>query len=120
MLKDSSKSGPLGTDFYDPTRNNGEVQPVETKVPWSPWVAVLYAVIVYFLAQILAGAIVAVYPHFQGRNAGESSNWLNNSTVAQFWYVVFAEALTFGAIWWFMRLRKTGLRSIGWRKLETK
>ena len=28
------------------------------------------------------------------------------------------EALTFGAIWWFMHRRKTGLRSIGWRRLR--
>ncbi len=35
---------------------------------------------------------------------------------AQFWYVGLFEVLTFGAIWWFVRFRKSSLRAIGWRK----
>lgn len=118
MSKDSSKPDLARNEAYDPTRSQIDSHPVETKVPWSPWVAVLYAVLIYFLAQIIAGAIVAVYPRLEGWNATEASNWLNNSVVAQFWYVLFAEALTFGAIWWFIVLRKTGLKSIGWRKFR--
>lgn len=88
------------------------------KVPWSPWAAVLYAVAVYFVAQILASVIVVLYPRFLGWTSVQATDWLNNSIVAQFWYVLFAEALTFGAIWWFVRMRKSSLRAIGWKRMR--
>jgi membrane protease YdiL (CAAX protease family) len=118
MSNDSSKPELASSEINDPTHGERASQPPKFKVPWSPWAAVLYAVLIYFLAQIIAGSIVALYPHIKGWNSNESGNWLDNSVVAQFWYVLFAEALTFGAIWWFIRIRKTGLRSIGWRKLR--
>ena len=115
MLKDSSEAEPAISEVFDPTVGKVEKPSVKRKVPWNPWSAVVYAVLVYFLAQIIAGAIVQIYPRVEGWSSIESSNWLNNSAVAQFWYVLFAEALTFGAIWWFVRLRKAGLGSIGWQ-----
>lgn len=119
MSKDSSKTVvPVSGELFDPTHARGKREVVTTKVPWNPWVAVLYAVIIYFLAQIIAGAIVAVYPHLKGWNTNSSTDWLNNSVVAQFWYVLLAEALTFGAIWWFIHLRKAKLSSIGWRRFK--
>lgn len=78
----------------------------------------LYAALIYFAAQILAGTLLVFYPHLRGWGKNMAQNWLNNSITAQFWYVVFAEALTFGAIWWFIRRCKAGLRSLGWRKIR--
>ena len=100
-----------------PVTEASKVMPpaVSPKVPWSPWVAVLYAVLVYFAAQILASLLIVIYPHLKGWSRATADSWLNNSILAQFWYVLFAEALTFGAIWWFVRRRKAGLRVIGWR-----
>jgi len=85
------------------------------KVPWSPWVAVVYAVVVYFVAQVVASLIVVIYPHLRGWDQSAGEKWLTSTVTAQFWYVFFAEALTVGAIVWFVRLRKGTLRSIGWR-----
>jgi len=86
------------------------------KVPWGPWAAVLYAAAVYFAAQIAASLAIAIYPRLKGWGSAQAESWLSNSVFAQFWFVLLAEALTFGAIWWFVRKRHAGLRSIGWRK----
>lgn len=93
-------------------------KPGYARVPWSPWAAVVYAILVYFAAQLLASFIVIIYPHLRGWDANRAQAWLNNAVTAQFWYVLFAEALTFGAIWWFVRRRKSSLRAIGWRRLR--
>lgn len=100
-------------------QENSNLEPITSnlpKVPWSPWAAVLYAVLVYFAAQIVAGLLISIYLHLKGWNQATATIWLNHSIFAQFWYVLFAEALTFGAIWWFVRRRKAGLRIIGWRR----
>jgi len=119
MSKDSSEHPLVAHEIANPVGGQSEtINSSKSKVPWNPWVAVVFAIVVYFAAQIIAGAIVTLYPHLEGWDKSESSNWLDNSAVAQFWYVLFAEALTFGSIWWFIRYRKTGLRSIGWRKIR--
>lgn len=85
------------------------------KVPWSPTAAVIYATIVYFAAQFAASAAVIVYPRLRHWDKATTQNWLNTSVAGQFWFVLLAEALTFGAIWWFVRRRKSSLRALGWR-----
>lgn len=88
------------------------------KVPWGPWVAVLYAVVIYFVSQFIASLIVIIYPHIRGWGSVRAEHWLVGATTAQFWYVLFAEALTVGAIWLFVRSRKSSLRAIGWRRFD--
>lgn len=88
------------------------------KVPWGPGAAVLYATVVYFAAQLIASLVIIAYPHLRHWSKATSENWVNNSVGAQFWYVLLAEAVTFGAIWWFIRRRKGSLRLIGWRRLK--
>ena len=88
------------------------------RVPWGPWVAVFYALLVYFIAQILASVLVLIYPHARGWSNAQGNDWLNNSVLAQFWFVLFAEALTFSAIWWFIKRRGSSLRAVGWRGIQ--
>jgi membrane protease YdiL (CAAX protease family) len=91
---------------------------VRASVPWSPWVAVLYAVLVYFAAQLIGELLVYLYPVFHGWSVRRADAWLSSSVLAQFWFVLFSEALTFGAIWWFIRRRKSTLQAIGWKRLR--
>ncbi len=86
------------------------------KVPWNPVTGVLYAGFTFVAAQVLASVLVAVYPHLRGWDRTTGQNWMVHSIVAQFWFVLFAEVLTFGAVWWFVHLRRASLRAIGWRK----
>ncbi|HUB93046.1 MAG TPA: type II CAAX endopeptidase family protein [Verrucomicrobiae bacterium] len=89
---------------------------VAGKVPWSPWLGVGYAAFIFLAAQVLASNLIGIYPRVENWSQQRIEVWLNNSIVAQFWYVLFAEVLTFGGVWWFLRLRGTNLRIIGWRK----
>jgi membrane protease YdiL (CAAX protease family) len=101
-----------------PLAATGVKKGTTSKVPWSPSVAVVYAILVYFAAQFIGGLAVYLYPLLQGRSAQQAADWLSSSVVAQFWYVLFAELLTFGAIWWFIRRRKSDLGAIGWKRLR--
>ena len=84
------------------------------KVPWKPLTGVLYAAFVFVVAQIMASLLVVVYPHLRGWSSAAGQDWVAHSIVAQFWFVLFAETLTFGAIWWFVHARRASLRAIGW------
>src|ERR1700712_951902 len=75
------------------------------KVPWSPWMGVFYAIFIYFAAQFVASLLIIVYPKLHHWDSASSQAWLSNSVFAQFWYVLVAEALTFGAIAWFIKQR---------------
>ncbi|HSX16024.1 MAG TPA: type II CAAX endopeptidase family protein [Candidatus Saccharimonadales bacterium] len=89
--------------------------PKRPTLPWGPWVSVIYAVVVFFAAQYVAGLFIYLYPLYHGWTAAQTQDWVNGSIVAQFIYILLAESLTFGAIWWFIRRKKGSLRLIGWR-----
>lgn len=88
------------------------------KRSWSIWMAVLVAVAVYFLAQIIAYLVVSLYPEARHWSTSITRDWLNTSIIAQFAYVLLAEALTFGAIWWFVHRHGERLQSLGWRRVR--
>lgn len=92
------------------------------KVPWNPWWALLFAVVVFYGAQFAAGAVVTVYPWLKHWSSAQATDWLNNSVGAQFAFILLAEALTVGAIYYFLKRYKLGLSAIGlkrprWRDL---
>lgn len=83
----------------------------KVSLPWSPWLAVVIVVVVYFVAQFAGGFIVSI---IAGLTHGSSANdWLKNSTLAQFIYVLLAEALTLWLLWLFMRSRRRNFTVIG-------
>ncbi len=110
MSNDSSES-------QLPPRESGYKGLAYARVPWSPWAGVLYAVAVFFTAQVLAGLFVVFYPHLRGWGAARTEQWFE-TTVGQFWFVLIAEILTFGAVWWFVRWRRSSLRALGWRRVR--
>jgi membrane protease YdiL (CAAX protease family) len=85
-------------------------------VPWNPWLAVLFVIFIFFASQIVAALLVSVYPVFKHWPAGQATDWLNNSTAAQFFFITLAETLTLGAIYVFLRLYKVGFGAIGLRR----
>lgn len=121
MFKDSSSAvsadGSQQPELHSLTPQQSEASPEPTpRVPWSPFTAVVYAIFVFFAAQFTASLLLVAYPHLRGWNAARADAWLNNSIVAQFWFVLAAEGLTFAAIWWFVRYRGATLRAIGMRR----
>ncbi len=104
-----------------PTKNDKPQNTNSSKVPWSPWAAVLYAAGVFgFVSLIVAPALglllAAVYRVVQGGKWSAALDWVTQATLAQFTYVLAAEALTVWAIWWFVRRRGSSLRAIGLRR----
>ena len=75
----------------------------------------LYAAGAFFAAQYAASLLALLYPLYRGWDATQTQDWLYHNVVGQFVYILFAEVLTFGAIWWFVRRKKSSMRAIGWR-----
>lgn len=83
------------------------------RVPWNTAWGLIYAVIIFFGAQIVAGLIISLYPVFRGWSAEQTTTWLTEVVTAQFAYVVVVEALTVAAIVIFIRAYKGSLSLIG-------
>jgi membrane protease YdiL (CAAX protease family) len=90
--------------------------PISPSLPWNPWWAVVFVVLVYYVSQLFGGLLVSLYPALKHWSNAQANNWLNNSVGAQFVYVFLAEAFTIGAIYLFLRHYKLGFRSIGLRR----
>jgi len=113
MSNDSSSLEPTDTP------NNLEASPrAKDRVTWGPFSAIIYAIVVYFVAQYAAAFIVSGVVHAMGWSTARISDWFQHAITAQFWFVFLAEALTFIGIWWFIRVRGSSLRAIGWKRIR--
>lgn len=94
-----SKDGPSSVD--PPARDFGP-----------SWLVVLLSVLIFiisqFIAVLLMGAILD--PH----DAGDLTQRINNSPLAQFFYILLAEGLAVGLVFFTLRQRRLGLSSIGY------
>ncbi|HUD10314.1 MAG TPA: CPBP family intramembrane glutamic endopeptidase [Candidatus Saccharimonadales bacterium] len=88
----------------------------EPGVTWGPWSAIIIALLVFIVVQLIAAEIVLIYPHLQGWSSGHANSWLTNSVIAQFFYVLLAETLTVFLIIAFIRWRKGKIQAIGLRR----
>ena len=84
-------------------------------VPWNPWGGVSFVLVVFYAAQLAAGLLLWVYPLLRRWPAGQTDTWFN-TVPAQFVFILLAETLTVGAIYWFLRCRGLGLSAIGLKK----
>lgn len=106
MLNDSSK-----TDSNAP-------QP--SVVPWPTAPAVFFVLAAFYGSQIIGGILLYLYPLSQGWSTARTTAWLTNSVGAQFLYILLAETLSIGAIYWFLRFYKRGFPIIGLNKPQLK
>lgn len=86
------------------------------KVPWKPWWGVVFAVLVFYGSQILAGIILTFYPDLRRWPAARANDWLNNAVTAQFAFVLMAEVGVVAAIYLFLKRHRAALSSIGLKK----
>jgi membrane protease YdiL (CAAX protease family) len=91
-------------------------QAAEPNKLWNPWLGVFIAALVLFGSQILSGIILSLYPAIVGWSKSRSLNWLNNSILAQFIFILMAETMIVVAIYFFVKHYKGGFKSIGIRK----
>lgn len=119
MLKDSSDTTRLkplsGVDA-----SGGALVPEEEngRLPWGPVGAILYAALLYGVAQIGVALVLMLVLRSLGWSSQRAEGWLTNDTFAQFLYIALAEAATIWGIVWFVHRKKVSLRTIGWNRFQ--
>lgn len=96
--------------------NASSDRPTGTSVTWNPWIGVVFVILVFYVAQLASGALLSIYPALQHWTQSQATDWLNNSVTAQFIYILIAETLSIGAIYWFLKRRRLSLAAIGLRR----
>lgn len=89
------------------------VEQLDARLPWNPLWAIVYAVVCFFVSQLLAELLVSIYPWSQHWSAAHATDWLTNSVIAQFVYVVLAESLLVLSVLWWLKHHKITARRIG-------
>ena len=85
-----------------------------TRPGYGPVAAVLVTVGIYLLVQVIVGLVIYLILLAMGKSAAEITDALSDpSTRVQFVLVLLVESLTLGAIWLFLRARRTKLSAIG-------
>jgi membrane protease YdiL (CAAX protease family) len=85
-------------------------------ISWSPALAVAFVIVTYFLSQIIASLVVAIWPAAHHWSGAHTDEWLKDSIYAQFFYVLLAEALVLLAVYLFLKLYRCDWRAIGFRR----
>lgn len=88
----------------------------QTRVPWNPWLGVIFVVVVYYVAEILAGLVLAIYPGLRHWSHDRALSWLTNSTIAQFFYLLLASGAILASIHAFLKRYGCTFKTIGLRK----
>lgn len=97
----------------DVTAKNGPAIP---RVPWNPWLGVLYIVVLYFAAQLIGSIVLMAGVRLTGWPHARAEDWLNNSVTSQFLFILLVEAICIGGVYGFLRLYKVGWSAIGLRR----
>jgi membrane protease YdiL (CAAX protease family) len=84
--------------------------------PWRWWLGVVVAVVVFFGTQTIAGILILLYASAQGWSSAHADDWLSSSVTAQFAYMLVAEVLAAGLVYWFARRYTGGLKALGLRQ----
>lgn len=90
-------------------------QPV---VSWGPVAAVIGAIVIYLLPQIVIGAALSIYPALKHWDSARTNDWLNSAISAQFAYTLAVEAISVAMIWALLKHYRTKFASIGIRRIK--
>ena len=76
----------------------------------------VFIVIVYYGSQIFGGVLVSLYPLLKHWPHLQAADWLGNSVIGQFAFILLAETFTVGAVYLFLRFYKLGFAAIGLKR----
>lgn len=102
-----------------PAKKDAQDSKTNPSVTWKPILGLVYVILIYAFSQ-LVGLIILIYPALKHWSNKQTTNWVNNSIFAQFWFVLLAEAFTIGAVLLLLKLYKADRKVIGLRKPKLK
>ncbi len=82
-------------------------------IPWNVYLGVFVGLASLFFSQIIAVFLVALIASLNGLHSSAATDWLNNSTLAQFLFVLFSEIISVTAILFFLKYYNKGYKLIG-------
>jgi membrane protease YdiL (CAAX protease family) len=80
------------------------------RLPWGPLAAVLMVLFGFIAIPVAAGVLITFIPHLLGWNSIKGDQWLMDSPLSNFLYVLLAESMTLGALAWFFAYKKIHFR----------
>lgn len=83
------------------------------KKPWGPISSVALTLVVYFAAQIVGGVLIWFWPLINGWSEARTQVWFDTSVFAQFFLILFIEALVVAAVYLLLSLKKLKPKYIG-------
>lgn len=86
--------------------------PLIQRWTWSPLSAIIIVIVAFLVAQLIGGALVAMYPSLHHWNTTQANDWLSNAVSAQFFFVLISETLTLLILWLCLR-HKVSRKQLG-------
>ena len=93
-------------------------QAAVSPIRWNPYFGTLFVIVVFFVAQVLAAALIGLYPLVRHWSAGQTNHWLNNAVAAQFSFLVLAEGLTLLGLYGWLRHFRARFATLGLARLR--
>jgi len=90
----------------------------EKNIKWGPVWSISLTILIYFLSQIITIFILSVIFRLMHWNVQRSNDWLSNSVIGQFFSVLLVESLSIGAIYAFLKWKKSKFKYIGVVKIR--
>lgn len=82
------------------------------KYHWTPVAAIAWLLAGFTILPAVAGVIIALVPRLLGWDSVRADEWILDAPLANFLYVLLAEAFTVGALAWFIAHRKASFRQV--------
>ncbi len=83
------------------------------RVPWNPWFAVAFAVIIFYFSQVVGALLISIYPRWQHWSHTQATDWLSSSVIAQFVFILLAESVMIGLVYLFLKRYGCSFKIIG-------
>lgn len=95
---------------------------IRSKVTWNGWLGMVFAIFIFFFAQIVGTILLSLYTGTRGWDEAQANDWLSASVFGQFFFILIVEALIVAGIYFFLKFNGTSLKAIGlikprWRDL---
>lgn len=96
-----------------------EAAQTEVAVPIVPWrmpTGVIFVIASFFIAQIVGGVLLSIYPAFRHWTSSQANDWLAGSIPAQFIYMLLVDGFILLAVWYLLKRYRRSWRLIGLKR----